>query len=159
MHDAEIDLLKAAVNSDPNPAKGGADISLTEGSALIANAGPGGSAAYLENKSSKGAITTYTVKEGDSLSTIASAHGVSMNTVLWANDIKDAKLIKPGMKLIILPVSGVRYTVQSGDTLAGVAKKFGGDAADIASYNGIVDESLTKGAEIIIPGGSIKETV
>ena len=158
-HDAEIDLLQAAVNPDPNPAKGGADIAMTEGAALIANTGPGGSAAYVENKSAKGTITTYTVEEGDSLSTIASSHGVSMNTVLWANDIKDAKLIKPGMDLIILPVSGVRYTVKSGDTLAGIAKKFGGDSADISAYNGLTGEGLTEGATLIIPGGEIKETV
>lgn len=156
MHDAEIDLLEAATNSDPNPAKGGADISTTEGAALIAKSGPGGSAAYVENKGARGSITTYTVKEGDSLSVIASSHGVSMNTVLWANNISDAKLIKPGMDLLILPVSGVRYTVKSGDTLAGIAKKFGGDTADIASYNGLSDDSLTEGTEIIIPGGEIK---
>ncbi|TAL58038.1 MAG: LysM peptidoglycan-binding domain-containing protein [Legionella sp.] len=79
-----------------------------------------------------------------------------MNTVLWANNISDAKLIKPGMDLLILPVSGVRYTVKSGDTLAGIAKKFGGDTADIASYNGLSDDGLTEGTEIIIPGGEIK---
>ena len=160
VHDAELDLLQAAINSDPNPGKGGADISLTEGTALMANTGPGGSAKYVENRVAKGAITTYTVQEGDSLSEIASTHGVSMNTVLWANNISDAKLIKPGMDLLILPVSGIQYKVKSGDTLAGVAKKYTGEAADIAAYNGInVSEGLTEGTVIIIPGGEMPKTV
>lgn len=156
MHDAELDLLQAAVNSDPNPAKGGADIAMTEGTALIANTGPGGSAAYLENRGARGSITTYTVKEGDSLSQIASDHGVSMNTILWANDITDAKLVRPGKELIILPVSGVQYKVKSGDTVAGVAKRFKGDSDEIIAYNGInVSEGLTAGSTIIIPGGEL----
>lgn len=156
MHDAELDLLAAATNPDPNPAKGGADIQTTEGSALIANSGPNGSIVFVESRQSKGVITTYTVQEGDSLSTIAETYGVSTNTILWANNISDAKLIKPGMDLVILPVSGVKYTVQKGDTVAGVAKKFNGKSDDIIAYNGIdVSEGLTAGATIIVPGGEI----
>lgn len=148
------------MNSDPNPAKGGAEIAMTEGEALIANTGPGGSAAYVENRGSRGSITTYTVQEGDSLSQIASDHGVSMNTILWANDIKDAKLVKPGMNLVILPVSGVQYKVKSGDTVAGVAKRFKGNADEIIAYNGVdVSTGLVEGSTIIIPGGELpKET-
>ncbi|HVW71796.1 MAG TPA: hypothetical protein VHB93_01435, partial [Candidatus Paceibacterota bacterium] len=41
--DSKLALLAAATNADPNPAKGEADLSLTEGSALIGEAGPGGS--------------------------------------------------------------------------------------------------------------------
>lgn len=159
IHDAELDLLDGAVNSDPNPGKGGADIATTEGTALMANTGPGGSAVYAENRPRKGAIATYTVKEGDSLSEIASSHGVSMNTVLWANSLSDAKLIKPGMDLIILPVSGVQYKVKSGDTLAGIAKKYSGEVDDIASYNGIsAGAGLTEGTVLIIPGGELPKT-
>lgn len=146
------------MNSDPNPAKGGADIATTEGAALIANTGPGGSSAYVEGRPAKGAITTYVVKDGDSLSEIASSHGVSMNTILWANDISDSKLVKPGAELLILPVSGVSYKVKEGDTVAGIAKKFGGDAADVLSYNGLSgSDDLSAGSTVIIPGGEIKK--
>ena len=138
--------------------QGGADIAVSEGAALMANTGPGGSVSYVESRPAKGAITTYTVKEGDSLSEIASSHGVSTNTVLWANDISDASLIKPGMELIILPISGVQYKVKSGDTLGGIAKKYSGEAADIASFNGLEQgASLTEGTVIIIPGGELAE--
>ncbi len=156
IHDTEIDLLQAAVNTDPNPAKGGADIAMTEGAALIANTGPGGSS-YIEGRSAKGSITTYTVQEGDSLSEIASSFGVSMNTVLWANSITDAKLVKPGTELTILPITGVSYKVREGDSVAAIAKKFNGESDDILSYNGLAGtDDLTAGTVLIIPGGEIK---
>ena len=139
-------------------AQGGADIAVSEGAALMANTGPGGSVSYVESRPAKGAIITYTVKEGDSLSEIASSHGVSTNTILWANDISDASLIKAGMNLIVLPVSGVQYKVKSGDTLGGIAKKYSGDAADIASFNGLSQgAALTEGTVVIIPGGELAE--
>ena len=151
---SQLELLSAAQAEG----QGGADIAVSEGAALMANTGPGGSVSYVENRPAKGAITTYTVKEGDSLSEIASSHGVSTNTVLWANDISDASLIKPGMSLVILPVSGVQYKVKSGDTLGSIAKKYTGEAADIASFNGIEQgAALTEGTVLVIPGGELAE--
>lgn len=148
----QVELLASSLSG----AQGGADIAVSEGAALMANTGPGGSVSYVESRPAKGAITTYTVKEGDSLSEIASSHGVSTNTVLWANDISDASRIKPGMKLVILPVSGVQYKVKEGDTLSGIAKKYASDAGDIASYNGLsVGAALTEGTTLIIPGGEL----
>ena len=150
----QLELLAASVNS----AEGGADIAISEGAALMANTGPGGSVSYVENRPAKGAITTYTVKEGDSLSVIASSHGVSTKTILWANDISDASLIKPGMKLVVLPVSGVQYKVRDGDTLGGIAKKYSGEASDIASFNGLdMGAPLKEGTLVIIPGGELAE--
>lgn len=128
-------------------------------SALIDTSGPEGNypdEADNATPLTSAVITTYTVKSGDSLSEIAAKHGVSMNTILWANDIKDAKLVKPGMSLIILPVSGIQHTVLKGETLASLAKKYGADANDIAAFNGLSEgASLIKGAEIIIPGGEL----
>lgn len=159
VHDPSIDLLEPALHSDPNPNKGSIAIAITEGSALIANGGPEGTLADIESRPAKGTITTYTVEEGDSLSEIASTFGVSTNTILWANDIKDAKTIKPGMTLLILPVSGVQHKIQKGETLASVAKKYGGDAEDIAIYNGIdAGAGLTQGETLIIPGGEVPKT-
>jgi murein DD-endopeptidase MepM/ murein hydrolase activator NlpD len=105
---------------------------------------------------SSGTISQYTVKSGDSLSEIAQNFGVSVNTILWANDIKDPSTIKQGTVLVILPVSGIQHTVRSGETLSTIAAKFGGDAADIAQFNGIsADSALVAGSTIIIPGGEL----
>ena len=157
VHDSGLDLLDAAANIDPNPAKGRGGVAVTEGSALIAYAGPEGTIAAIDRSSGSGRISTYIVREGDTLSEIADMFGVSGNTILWANDIGKDDL-RPGMSLIILPVSGVRYTVGSGDTLESIARKYKSDAAEIASYNGLssVDE-LVKGSTVIIPGGELAQ--
>lgn len=155
LHDSSLDLLDAATNPDPNPAKGRGGIALTSGSALIAYAGPDGTISDIDRTSSNGRISTYVVREGDSLSEIADMFNVSGNTILWANNI-DKNGLRPGMSLIILPVSGIRHTVKSGDSLASLAKKYSSNAQEIASYNGLssVDE-LVSGATVIIPGGEL----
>ncbi|MDB5237049.1 MAG: peptidase family protein [Parcubacteria group bacterium] len=103
-----------------------------------------------------GSISVYVVKEGDSLSGIAAKYGVTMDTILWANDIKNPKTIHTGTSLIILPVSGIEHTVTSGETLNGIAAKYGADAADIASFNGLdATATVTPGQKLIIPGGEL----
>ena len=156
-HDSSMALLDGATNADPNPEKGGTELQTTGDTALMANVGPDGSVAESGHASTQsGEITTYTVKEGDTLSVIASKFGVSVNTILWANNVAKASTIKAGDTLIILPVSGVRYTVKSGDTLAGIAKKYGADSEEIGIFNGLASSAeLKSGSEIIIPGGEI----
>ncbi|MDB5264988.1 MAG: putative rane bound lytic murein transglycosylase [Parcubacteria group bacterium] len=156
IHDSSIDLLDAATNSDPNPSKGEGSIAMTEGSALISNAGPEGTVSDADHGSS-GQISTYVVRDGDSISEIADTFNVSVSTILWANGLTAKSAINPGMKLVILPVSGVRHTVAKGETLAGIAKKYGADTSDIGSYNGVdEDASVAVGDVLIIPGGEIQ---
>jgi len=156
LHDSSLDLLDAAVNTDPNPAKGRGGISTTGGSALIAYTGPDGTIADIDRTASSGRISTYTVRDGDSLSGIADMFDVSTNTILWANNLADKGAVRPGMTLVILPVSGIRHKVASGDTLATLAKRYGSDADEIASFNGLsAAGSLTSGETVIIPGGEI----
>lgn len=157
VHDSSLDLLEAAINPDPNPAKGRGGIAFTNGSALIAYTGPEGTIADIDRSAGSGRISTYTVRAGDSLSGIADMFGVSSNTILWANNI-DKNGLHEGMTLVILPVSGIRHTVASGETLASLAKDYGSDADEIASYNGMSSiDDLVKGATIIIPGGEIAQ--
>lgn len=158
-----MELLAAAINTDPNPDKGASDLALSGDSALLAKMGPEGALSPRQAASTAanggGQISSYTVKEGDNLSEIATRFGVSVNTILWANDIKSANLVKPGDDLLILPVSGLQYTVRSGDTIAGIAKKYGADAEEVALFNGLESSAdLKAGSDIIVPGGAMPTT-
>jgi len=150
-------LLQAALNSDPNPSKGGGDITIIGDRALLPDSGPSGTLAQVEEESlSSDQISIYVVRDGDSLSQIAKMFGVSTNTIIWANDIKRGDLIKEGQNLVILPISGVRYVVKKGDTLKSIAKKYKGDITEIQEYNGLTEDSkLAIGEIVVIPDGEM----
>lgn len=99
--------------------------------------------------------TTYKVKQGDTLQSIADQFGLSLSELVGANP----QLIQPNMILKIPEVgtetttsttsgtttttgggttsTGKTYTVVSGDTLSGIALKFGTTYGLIAQLNGI----------------------
>ena len=147
-----LSLPKPAMNIDPTPAKGGGDITIVNGTALLPQEGPSGTIADID-KPANGTIYTYIVEEGDTIEGIAKMAGVSPSTILSVNDITDASKIRVGQKLTILPVTAIKYTVKQGDTLESVAKTYGGDPAEIATRNDLVDGQLVVGAEIYIPNG------
>lgn len=100
-------------------------------------------------------IVEYTVKNGDSLWGIAQNFGVSIDTVIWANNIENA-VIQPGQKLLILPVSGVMHQTQAGDSTSALAKKYKADINDLLAFNDIKDESdIFEGQILIIPDGQM----
>lgn len=99
-------------------------------------------------------ITVYTVKEGDTISTIAEKFNVSVNTIRWANELNAKSTIKIGDKLTILPVTGIQYKVKSGDTISGIAKKFDADQMEIISFNDLENgQAIKVGMDLIIPDG------
>lgn len=101
-------------------------------------------------------VEIYVVKGGDTLSTIASQFGISLNTLLWANDLTVRSVLKPGVELEILPTTGVQHTVDAGDTVASIAKEYDATEEDIIAFNRLADaEDLIEGENIIVPDGII----
>lgn len=152
--------LRAPLNSNPNSS---APIALaTSGnSALVSYNGPGGTIAEIANDTPPDRISVYVVRgsnedgPGDTLSEIATMFHVTMDTIVWANNLSGRNaVLHEGDMLIILPVSGIERTVVKGDTLQSLAKKYGGDANEIAQFNGLDPRaSLKIGSIVIIPGG------
>ncbi len=150
-----MNLLQAATNQDPNPAKGGGDIAIVGGTALLSEDGPSGTIADVEEHTGSDHISVYVVRSGDTLSGIAKIFGVSVNTIAWTNDIKSG-IISPGQTLIILPISGVQHRVVKGDTLASIAQKYKADQDEIAQFNNITaDGGLSIGEVILVPDGEL----
>ncbi|OGM97866.1 MAG: hypothetical protein A2735_02775 [Candidatus Yanofskybacteria bacterium RIFCSPHIGHO2_01_FULL_41_21] len=101
-------------------------------------------------------IIEYTIQPGDALSFIASDYGVTVNDIIWANNLKDVDSIKPEQIIRIPPVSGVIYKIKSGDTVSLIAKKYGIDEEKIKSFNDISENgNLNINDEIIVPGGKM----
>ncbi len=155
--DSSTPVLQASINFDPNPHKGlGDSIQTSGGRALLASTGPSGTIADVAGSTQPGRISVYVVRAGDTLSDIADMFDVSVNTILWANNLKSARDVHPGNTLVILPVSGVERTIVRGDTLKSLAKKYNADTDDIAQFNRLDPaEPLKVGSTVIIPGGEI----
>jgi surface antigen len=101
----------------------------------------------------EGDVILYTVKNGDTLSTIAQSHGVTTSTLFWANELESADDISPGDTLFILPFSGLKYKIKSGDTIDKIAKEYKVDKKEIIAQNDLpANGALKNGEEIIIPG-------
>lgn len=150
-----VGLLEAAVNPDPNPAKGGGDITVVGGVALLSETGPVGTLADIEEAQSD-TISLYVVRNGDTLGAIAKMFDVTVNTIRWANNISTRSVIRPGQTLVILPITGVRHTVVKGDTVRSIAKKYKGDLNEILQYNGIEEATkLAVGEVVVVPDGEI----
>ncbi len=149
-----IPLLHAPLNSDLTGAIGGGNITIVGQSALLSDVGPLGTIADVEDKVSPDQISIYVVQKGDNLSQIAEMFGVSVNTIIWANNLNRGDLITEGQTLVILPVSGISYKVKNGDTITSIAKKWKGDADEIIRFNDLTPgQSLAVGITIIIPNG------
>lgn len=99
-------------------------------------------------------VEEYIVKGGDTLSTIAEYYGISTESILWANNMRETDYIKPGQTLEIPPSDGVLVTVASGDTLAGLASKYEANEQAIADFNWLdYPFTLEQGEKLFIPDG------
>jgi len=121
----------------------------SQGHVLAASSGP-----ILKDPEENGGVKIYEVQSGDNLGSIANKFGITVNTVLWANDIEDMNTIMPGDKIFILPIAGLTHIVKSGDTIEKIATEYEADANKIISFNSLpANGELKEGEEIVIPGG------
>lgn len=132
---------------------------------------PGSSSTTTSNTRPTSTSTTsyYTVKSGDSLSSIAGRHGTSYQKIMSLNGLRNT-IIYPGQKLKISGTasstpttntgSGARpttgststYTVKSGDSLSTIAAKYGTTYQKIMSLNGLSNFIIYPGQKLKVSG-------
>tara|TARA_Y100000310_G_C20549710_1_gene747416 strand:+ start:29 stop:1150 length:1122 start_codon:yes stop_codon:yes gene_type:complete len=101
-------------------------------------------------------LIEYVVQKGDTVSGIADKFNISMSTILWANNLSSKSVLKPGKKLLILPVSGAVHLVQKGDTIGGITRKYKGKVEDVIAFNNLSGEGdIFIGDMLVIPGGKM----
>ncbi len=102
------------------------------------------------------AISQYTVKDGDTVQTIAAANNITEESVRWSNGLKDGN-VTPGAVLNIPAVNGIVYTVKDGDTLESIADKYKSTTDSIVTLNDITNDNVSTGEVILIPDGILPE--
>jgi LysM repeat protein len=106
------------------------------------------------NNQNKKDVADYVVQPGDTAQSIANTNNISVNTLLWANEMTSSSAVKAGQDLTILPLDGVLHVVKSGDTMAAIASKYKASADDIISYNDLANQDdIYIGDILVIPGG------
>lgn len=132
--------------------------SVTEGGAAIVKPNilesiPSEEVTEYQNQKRKESIN-YVVKPGETVTHVANKFGISVETILWENDLGPRSLIRPGDELVILPMTGVSHKVASGDTIGKIAKKYDISEEKIIEYNNLFDVSDIKvGQDLLIPEG------
>ncbi|MEK7519384.1 MAG: M23 family metallopeptidase [Patescibacteria group bacterium] len=99
-------------------------------------------------------VIEYTLREDDTLVSVAEKFGISLETLIWANNLTKKSKLKSGQALIILPVSGILHYVKKGETLSQIAKNYKSDIGKIVAFNELESEGdIYIGDILIIPDG------
>jgi len=151
-----MSIQQPGLMSDISGATGGPAIEVIGDAAVVAPQSPQSDDPAASNYvTANKQASIYVVREGDTLSEVAEMFGVSVDTVVWANNIKGGN-ISPSDDLVILPVSGVRHEAKEGDTLESIANRYDASLEEIREYNQFEpDDTLSIGSIIDVPGGEM----
>lgn len=108
----------------------------------------------IENKLVPLEVTTYTVKNGDSLWSIANEFNVTIDTLFGANDLRDPDRLKPGVTLKVPNQDGLFYKMKKGDSLGTIATKYSVEIDRITEINKVDPKKISVGQELFLPGAS-----
>ncbi len=98
---------------------------------------------------------TYTVKKGDTLSSIAKKYGITVSQIVNINNIKHPNLIYVGQVLTIPTETNINdighilYKVRRGNTLYQIARMYNTSIAQIVRLNRIANPNLIYAGQIL----------
>lgn len=104
-------------------------------------------------------FSEYTVVAGDTLSGIATKHGIDTTTLAFANELNINATLRVGRSLLVPALPGAIHTVRRGDTLWDVARGYGASVSAITAANPHVNATaLRLNEKILIPGVKPRNT-
>ena len=100
---------------------------------------------------------TYRVKSGDMIGYIADAFGITQDTIISVNNIRQSRLIQPNQYLKIPSMPGILYTVKNdGETIDTIAVKYEVDAQKCALVNYLSPSTeLKAGYSLFVPDAEL----
>ncbi len=104
------------------------------------------------------AVSTYVVRPGDALSSIASRHRISLDTLISMNGITDARRIIAGTRLRVPNISGIVHVVARGESVGSLASRYGVGSTEILDANDLGSAVIRTGQSLFIPGARMSAT-
>lgn len=106
----------------------------------------------------------HVVQWGETLIMIARYYGTTVESIVQANNLRDANYIYVGQRLVIptgtsVPSKGVYYTVQPGDNLTLIAARFGTTVSAIVQANNLYNPSFIYAGQVLFIPGAVVEPV
>lgn len=99
---------------------------------------------------------TYTVQQGDTISSVCQKFGLkNISTLIAVNNINNVRSLRSGQKLTVPSLDGLDYTVASGDTIEGLSAKYNVSVEDLLDVNDLSSAVLQKGQKLFIPGAKM----
>ncbi len=93
----------------------------------------------------------YVVKKGDIPGYIAEFFGVTVDTLISFNDIRNTRAIAIGAHLKIPNMNGILHSVASGETLDSIAAKYSISSDRVAEVNRLDSPELREGRNLFLP--------
>jgi len=79
----------------------------------------------------------YRVKPGDSVDSVASQAGITVDTLVQINHLSWPPLLTPGGRLVVPPIDGTMVRVDPDQTLSSLARAFRIDVSTLRTVNGL----------------------
>jgi len=99
--------------------------------------------------------SVYTVQQGDMVGKIAETYGVSQDSIISLNKLKNTRTLQIGQNLKIPSMDGILYTAKQGDTPLSIADKYRISLEKIAIVNAIQDNAIEAGAVLFLPDAKL----
>lgn len=93
--------------------------------------------------------SNYQINAGDTLSTIASEHKITVEALKKANNLTDDTIFAGGY--LYIPDGGAYHTVAAGETLSQLANRYQLRVADIKNANNLTSDTILVGQKLWIP--------
>ncbi|MBM4401919.1 MAG: M23 family metallopeptidase [Candidatus Cloacimonetes bacterium] len=103
-------------------------------------------------------VIEYEIKAGDTLSSIGETYLVSVQALVYINEIQNEDLLTPGEKIKIPPTNGVIHKVKGGENVSSIAQKYEVSPQAIVDMNYLTEPFLLSIAqELVIPDAKIPQ--
>jgi len=143
-----VDMMDAMVNTGTVVATDGL-LAVTEGGFFAANS----LATASGNDTAANGVINYVVQPEDTAKSIADNFGITVDTILAANNMYSAASVYTGKSIKILPTNGVLYQAISGETIENIARRYSIDAEAIVKQNNLASiEDAVDGKSLVLPG-------